>query len=306
MNWTSVNFDWNHARAFLVTAEEGTLSAAAKALGVTQPTLSRQVAALEAELGITLFERVGQRLVLTDSGMQLLQYVRPMGETALKFSLAAMGQSQLLEGKVIVSVSELDAIYRMPRIIAEFRKEEPGIELEIVVTNQSSDLKRREADIAVRNFRPTQEDLIVKKLGEEVIWLYGLESYIKNFPVISHPSDFATLVQSGEVQIIGFDHSYAVVEILNQQGWQVSERNFKLTTSFQPLQIELCREGLGLIFFPGDLGRYESDLVRAFEGLGPIMALPVWLVCHQELRTNLRIKRVFDFLSEKLSQSLVT
>lgn len=306
MKWTSVNFDWNHARAFLVTAEEGTLSAAAKALGVTQPTLSRQVSALETELGITLFERVGQRLVLTESGLQLLEYVRPMGESALKFSLAVLGQSQLLEGKVTVSVSELDAIYRMPRIIAELGKLEPGIELEVVVTNQSSDLKRREADIAVRNFRPTQEDLIVKKLGEEVIWLYGLKSYIKNFPAISQPSDFAALIQSGEVQIIGFDHQYAVIDVLNQQGWPVSERNFRLNTAFQPLQIELCREGLGLIFFPEDLGRYEEDWGRAFEELGPTMTLPVWLVCHQELRTNLRVKRVFDFLSDKLSQSLVS
>ena len=163
MNWASVNFDWNHTRAFLVTAEEGTLTAAAKALGMTQPTLSRQVSALEAQLGIRLFERVGQRLVLTDSGVELLEHARLMGSTALQFSLAATGQSQQLEGSVTVSAGELDAVFRLPKIIATLRREEPGIDIEVIVTNEASDLKRREADIAIRSFRPTQNDLIAKK-----------------------------------------------------------------------------------------------------------------------------------------------
>lgn len=94
MNWNSVKFDWNHARAFLVTAEEGTLSGAALALGLTQPTLSRQVAALEAELRVMLFERVGQRLVLTNSGLELLEYAKSMGDAASHFALAATGQTQ--------------------------------------------------------------------------------------------------------------------------------------------------------------------------------------------------------------------
>ena len=159
MNWKSVKFDWNNARAFLVTAEEGTLSAAAKALGLTQPTLSRQVAALEAEMGVTLFERVGQRLVLTESGLALLQHARSMGDAASKFSLAASGQSQQLEGAVAISVSELDAVFRLPEIISGLRKSEPGIDIEVVVTNEPSDLKRREADIAIRSVRQTQQDM---------------------------------------------------------------------------------------------------------------------------------------------------
>ena len=133
MNWKSVNFDWNHIRAFLVTAEEGTLSAAAKSLGLTQPTLSRQVCALEAELSLMLFERVGQRLVLTNSGLELLEHAREMGNAALDFSLAAKGQAQKIEGNVIVSASELTATYMLPKIIAKLRREEPGIDIEVVV-----------------------------------------------------------------------------------------------------------------------------------------------------------------------------
>ncbi len=299
MNWNAVSFDWNHTRAFLVTAEEGTLSAAAKALGLTQPTLSRQVSALEADLGLTLFERVGQRLVLTESGMELLEHARVMGDAALQFSLAASGQSQQLEGSVIVSAGELDATVRLPKIIAKLRREEPGIDIEVIVTNEASDLKRREADIAIRSFRPTQSDLIAKKLGEEVIWLYGTEDYLKQFP---HVKDFSEL---SDIQIITFDRSNRVSDILNQQGWKLSKDNFQLITSFQLLQLELCKEGMGVIFFPEDMGDKEADLVRAFEHMGPIMKLPIWLVCHQELRTSLRVRRVFDFIADEFSQILI-
>ncbi len=298
MNWKPVKFDWNHTRAFLVTAEEGTLSAAAKALGMTQPTLSRQVAALEAEMGITIFERVGQRLVLTDSGVELLEHARLMGTAALQFSLTAAGQSQQIEGSVVISAGELDAVFRLPKIIAKLRREEPGIDIEVIVTNKPSDLKRREADIAIRSFRPTQNDLIAKKLGEEVIWLYGTQEYLAQLPQFAEFSDIT------DIQIIGFDRSNAVSEVLNQQGWNLSMQNFRLITSFQMLQLELCKEGLGVIFFPEDMGDKDPTLVRAFEHIGPVIQLPVWLVCHQELRTNLRVRRVFDFIADELSQAL--
>ena len=298
MNWTSVKFDWNHARAFLITAEEGTLSAAAKTLDMTQPTLSRQVAALESELQITLFERVGQRLILTDSGLELLEHARSMGNAAQIFSLAASGQSQNIEGSVVISAGELDAVFRLPKIIAKLRREEPGIDIEVIVTNEPSDLKRREADIAIRSFRPIQSDLIAKKLGEEIIWLYGTQDYLQQLPPLSETSDLI------DIQIIGFDRSNSVSEILNQQGWNLSKQNFQLITSFQMLQLAFCKEGLGAIFFPEDMGDKDSSLVRAFEHMGPAIQLPVWLVCHQELRTNLRVRRVFDFIAEELGQAL--
>ncbi len=297
MTWKSVNFDWNHIRAFLVTAEEGTLSAAAKALGLTQPTLSRQVSALETELCITLFERVGQRLVLTNSGLELLEHARSMGDSALEFSLAATGQSQKIEGSVIVSAGELTAAYMLPKIIAKLRREEPGIDIEVVVTNEPSDLKRREADIAIRSFHPTQNDLIAKKIGEEVIWLYGTQKYLDQLPTISNFSEL------NDIQIIGFDRSSSLTDVLNKQGWKLSKQNFSLITSFQLLQLALCKEEQGLIFFPEQMGDKEPNLVRAYEHLGPIMTLPVWLVCHQELRTSLRVRRVFDFIATELSDN---
>ena len=293
MNWNSINFDWNHIRSFLATAEMGTLSAAAKELGLTQPTLSRQMYALESSLKVTLFERVDNRLVLTESGLELLEHAKNMANQAFKLSISASGQSQQLEGLVTVTASEFTATYVLPKILTKIRQEEPGIRVEIVVTNDASDLKRREADIAIRGFHPKQNDLIAKKIGEEVIWLFGSREYLQQFPPIT---DFADVK---DIQVIGFDSSDAVINILNSQGWSLTHDNFSLLSAFQPLQLELCKQGLGLIFMPEELGARETSLAKAFENMGPTMTLPIWLVCHQELRTNLRVKRVFDFIANE-------
>jgi DNA-binding transcriptional LysR family regulator len=298
MNWNSIDFDWNHIRSFLATAEEGTLSAAANALGLTQPTLSRQMYALETKLKLTLFARVGQRLVLTESGLQLLEHAREMANEALKFSLAATGQSQQIEGSVIISASELTATYVLPNILAKIRKAEPGINIEVVVTNNSSDLKKREADIAIRGFRPKQNDLIAKKIGEEVIWLYGTSEYLQHFPAIT---DYSVLK---DIQIIGFDNSNAVIDILNKQGWTLTPKNFSLVTPFQPLQVELCKQGQGIMFMPEEMAHREPTLVKAFENMGAAMTLDIWLVCHQELRTSLRVRRVFDFIAAEYNNAV--
>ena len=116
MNWASLGFDWNQARAFLVTAEEGSFSAAARALGLTQPTLGRQVAGLEEALDVVLFERIGRRLELTPAGRDVLDHFRAMGEAALSASLAATGRSEAVSGEVAVSVTDIFASYTMPYI----------------------------------------------------------------------------------------------------------------------------------------------------------------------------------------------
>lgn len=298
MSWSSVCFDWNRTRAFLVTAEEGSLSAAAKALGVTQPTLSRQVAALEDEIGVMLFERIGQKLKLTPSGIELLAMAKKMGDAAQEFSLVAGGQSQQLEGNVVLSVCEVDAIYRLPNIIAQLRQAEPGISVEVVVTNEVSDLKRRDADIAIRSFRPSQPDLIARKIGEEVIWLYGTPEYLHRYRHVTK------LTQLQDIQLVSFSDVNRIIEMMNQRGWQLTKENFQLMTSFQPLQLNLCKQHLGLIYLPRDMAKHEPNLSQAFPEFGPIMQLPVWMVCHQELHTNPRIRRVFDFVANQLQAQL--
>lgn len=294
MDWSSVNFDWNQVRAFLITAEEGSLSAAARALGTTQPTLSRQVAALEEELGLTLFERVGKGIILTAAGTQLLEYAKQMGAAAGLFSLASSGQSQSLEGTVCISASEIDAMLRLPDIVKTIQRLEPCIQIEIVATNEPSDLKRREADIAIRSFRPTQGDLIAKKLGEERIWFFGSTDYLSQFEGMPPAEIFPRL------KIIGFEQSERLIEAVKDSGWQIDKSNISIITASHLVHWQLVKEGMGLSLFPEEIAHKEKDLQIAIAELGPPMTLPLWLICHRELRTNPRVRRVFDILAENL------
>ena len=298
MNWNAVNFDWNRARAFLVTAEEGSLSAAARALNMTQPTLGRQVAALEQELNVTLFERSHNGLILTESGLQLLEFVRQMGEAASDFSLTASGQEQALEGTVCITAGELDAVYRLPAIAEKIRLQEPGIELEFVVSNEVSDLKTREADIALRSFRPTQPDLIARRLFEERIWFFGTSDYVKQFNNTFRFSDQSPL------SVIAFNRAAQYKKSLEDKGWPSEGIQFPIIAPFQLLQIELIKHGLGVTLLPEDIGDSIDGIERAFTSDGPFMTLDIWLVTHRELRTNRRVRRVYDLIVETLGNGM--
>ncbi len=224
MDWRAVKFDWNRARAFLVTAEEGSLSAAARALGMAQPTLGRQVDALEQELEIVLFERLGRGVTLTPSGHELLEHVRAMGDAANCVSLAAASQSQLIEGDICIAASETYAAMVLPRIIAKIRTREPLIKIEIVASNSPSDLRRREADIAIRNFRPTEPDLIAKKIKDISARLYASPDYLQQIGVPTKASDLA------RAHFINIDTGYGYIHILNKYGFGLTQANFPIKT----------------------------------------------------------------------------
>jgi len=294
MGWRSINFDWNRARAFLVTAEEGSLSAAARALGTTQPTLGRQVASLETELRVALFERGNRGLALTPSGLELLEHVREMGEAASQFSLSAQGQSDSIEGDICISATEAMAVYQLPAIIFELRQAFPGINIEVIATNSTSDLKRREADIAIRAFRPTQPDLIARKLGEYRARLYASPDYLKSLG-----SDLS-LDDLNRAQFIGFDAEHQLLKELNKQGLQLSVDNFSVLTESHIVHWELVKQGVGIGIMVETVGDNEKQVVRVFPELAPYTGV-LWLVAHRELRTNRRIKAVYDFLAEALA-----
>ncbi|WP_417269412.1 LysR family transcriptional regulator [Celeribacter sp.] len=293
MDWRSVKFDWNKARAFLVTAEEGSLSAAARALGMAQPTLGRQVDGLEQELGIVLFERVGRGLTLTPSGLELLEHVREMGEAAGRVSLTALGQSQALEGTICISASETYAAVLLPPIIAKLRVIEPGIQVEIVVANHASDLRRREADIAIRNFRPTEPDLIAKKIGDADAVLYATPDYIEKIGNPTKPYDLR------HADFVNMDHSGMMLKGLNTLGLGLTEANFPLLTENYLVMWELVRQGAAIGVLDAYIGDADPLVRRVLPDLEPLV-FPIWLVSHRELTTSRRIRRVYDFLAEEL------
>jgi DNA-binding transcriptional LysR family regulator len=294
MEWGSVTFDWNRVRAFLVTAEEGSFSAAARALGTTQPTIGRQVSALETELDVTLFERVGKGLALTATGIDLAEHARVMGEAAARLSLTAAGQSLSLDGSVCISASQIEAIHILPPIVAKLRKKHPGIEVEIVATNQTSDLSRREADIAVRSFRPKDPNLFARKVNESQAHLYATPAYLES---IGNPTTPEELSQG---QFLGFNREDALMKGLNAMGLSLTPKSFPVLTEDQLVQWELTKRGVGICIMMQEVGDAEPLVQRALEGFPPF-PVPTWLTTHRELSTSRRLRVVFDLLAEGLS-----
>ena len=294
MDWRAIKFDWNRARAFLVTAEEGSLSAAARALGMAQPTLGRQVDALEDELGVVLFERVGRGQTLTPSGLELLDHMRAMGDAANRMSRVAAGQSHSVEGKVVIAASDVYAAFLLPPILAKLRRTHPGIEVEIVASTKASDLRRREADIAIRNFNPSEPDLVARKIRDVPARLYATPAYLASIDNPLLPSDLR------KADFISIDGSGMFLKGLNAMGFDLTERNFPILTENYLVMWELVKQGLGIGILDGSIGDAEPKVKRVLPENAPLM-FPIWLVAHRELRTSRRIRIVFDLLAAELT-----
>lgn len=296
MDWRSVTFDWNRARAFLVTAEEGSLSAAARALGMTQPTLGRQVTALEEELGVMLFERVGRGLTLTTGGVDLLEHVRRMGEAANHVTLAASGQSQSIEGTICITASEVISAFLLPPILARLRRTHPGVEIKLVASNAIHDLRRREADIAIRSGRPTDPNLVATRLRDTPARLYATRAYLKE---IGHPASPADL---GSADFIGFGEDDRFLQGLNALGFNLTPRNFPIQVANHMVLWELVKRGLGIGAIIDEVGDAEPLVERVLPSMAPI-PVPAWLIAHREVHTSRRVRLVFDLLAEQLGPS---
>ena len=294
MDWRSVKFDWNRARAFLVTAEEGSLSAAARALGMAQPTLGRQVDALEEELGVILFERVGRGFTLTPSGLDLLDHVRAMGNAANRVSLSAAGNAQSIEGTVRITASEAHAAMLLPPILAKLRQTHPGIHIDIIASSVSSDLRRREADIAIRNYQPTEPDLIAKKVRDIPARLYATPAYIARIGNPKLPYDLR------DADFINIDSTGAFLKGINALGINITERNFPIFVENYLVMWEMVKHGLGIGIQDGVIGDNEPLVRRVLPDLEPLV-FSMWLVTHREVNTSRRIRVVFDLLAEELS-----
>ena len=293
MNWQSVTFDWNQVRAFLVTAEEGSLSAASRALGLTQPTLSRQVAALEEALEVTLFERVGRGLTLTDTGHMLLDHVREMGEAAGRVSLAASGQVQAIEGRVSITATDLTSAYVLPPILRRLADIAPGITFDIVASNEIQDLQRREADIALRHARPTQPDLIAKRLRDTTANLYATDAYFERH---GRPKTIEDLEQA---TYIGYGPADEMVPALKQTGLNLKPEQFRYSSRNGHVVWEMVRAGLGIAIMVDNMTELTGFGEVVTPAFNPI-PIPLWLTVHRELHTNRRIRLVFDVLAQEL------
>ena len=286
--------DWNQLLAFLETAETGSLSAAARKLGLTQPTLSRQVAAIERQLGVTLFERVGKAMVLTATGLALLEHARVMGAAAADLRLAATGQSQAVDGVVTISASEALAAHLLPAVLLRLRQQAPGIVIDLVASDALSDLRRREADIAVRHLRPDQPDLIGRFVRDAEAGFYASTAWVQQH---GHPR---TAAQAAQHAFIGSDRSGRYLGYLRQHGLPLEVSNFVCYAENTMANWALVRAGLGIGVMMVDIAQGMPDVVRVLDEVPPVQ-FPIWLVTHRELRTARRIRLVFDLLADALA-----
>ncbi len=287
------SLNWSLVQAFLAVAERGSLSAAARSLGVTQPTLGRQVRAIEDQLGAELFRRTERGFDLTETGHELLAPARAMREAAHQMQLQAVGQQSALCGSVRVSASVVVANYHLPSIMARLRQKEPHISLELAPMDTSSNLHFREADIAIRMYRPTQLDLVTLCLGELEIGVYAAHSYIERRGLPQGVEDFE------HHDVVGFDQDSSIVDGFRAGGFEVNREWFPVRCDHPTAYWELVRAGCGIGFSQVSVAE-RDELVQRLPIALPIPRLPVWLTAHEAVRHTPRVARIWELLVEEL------
>ncbi|RWB72879.1 MAG: LysR family transcriptional regulator [Mesorhizobium sp.] len=288
-------FDWNLIKSFVAVAETGSLSGAARRLAASQPTLGRHIAELEAALGVTLFRRGRRGYELTEAGSTLYERGRAVNEQANAFSLLALGSVEAIEGTVRIAASEVVAAFVLPQMMARLGEEEPGIEVEIVASNQVENLLRRDADIAIRMVRPAQNELVARKVTDIPLCLCAASVYLDRR---GRPEKSADLTDHA---LVGFDRSDEIIRGFTSFGIPVGRSHFRFRTDNQIVLWEAVRTGNGIGLGQEPLADRDPDLEKLLPDV-PLPVLPVWLAMHRDIRTSMRIRRVADFLHEELKR----
>ncbi|RVD69443.1 MAG: LysR family transcriptional regulator [Mesorhizobium sp.] len=287
--------DWNLIKSFVTVAETGSLSGAARKLAASQPTLGRHIAELEQAIGVTLFRRGRSGYALTEAGNVLYERGKAVSEQASAFSLLALGSVEAIEGTVRIAASEVVAAYVLPDITARLGVEEPGIEVEIVASNQVENLLRRDADIAIRMVKPAQNELVARKVADIPLRFCAAKAYLDRRGRPSRPGDLA------DHTLVGFDRSDEIVRGLNAFGIPVSRGSFRFRTDNQIVLWEAVRTGNGIGIGQEPLAERDPSLELLLPGL-PLPSLPVWLAMHRDVHSSVRIRRVADFLHGELKR----
>ncbi len=291
------HLSWELIQTFSAVANLGSLSKAAKMLNTSQPTLSRQIALLEKTLKTTLFERSTQGLKITDLGAKLLESSDTMLEASEQFLRTASGDTLSLAGNIRLSANEIIGLYYLPQAITQFNQLYPEIHVEVDISNQSTSLHKRDADVALRMFRPTQPELIAKRLPDISLSLAASKEYLSR---CGQPNNLEEINQH---TLIGYDKNSQFIKSLIHLDFPVTEKDFYLKTDFLPLQIELAKNGAGITITHQHLIKQWHELIEIM----PEVMLPnleFWLVCHPDVQHNRRIRVLMDFLTTYMDDLL--
>jgi DNA-binding transcriptional LysR family regulator len=289
--------DWTLVRSFLAVVDAGSVTAAARQTRAHQPTLSRHIAELEAQLGAPLFERTGRGVLPTAAAQAVLPAARRMQEGAQALAQAVRRGREATRGTVRITTSEVAASWLLPPLVAALQQEEPGIAIEIVASNAVQNLLRREADIALRMVRPAQQALVARKLGEIAIGAWADAGYLARAGTPRTPADLL------HHRLVGYDRDPTLRQGFARLAAPVEASAFALRTDNQLAYLQLVAAG-------GGIGFVADYCARQFPGLRPVLAglpippLPCWLAVHRELRSSGVVRRVFDFLAEAVPARL--
>ena len=289
------DLDWNLYHSFLAVMREGSLSAAARALGLTQPSIGRHIDSLESALDATLFTRAPDGLRPTPMALALLPCAEAMASAAQHAARVASASEQETRGSVRLTASQLIGGEVLPSILAAFCQQHPQISVELVLSNHNDDLLKREADIAVRMQRPTQQALVAKRLGSIEIGAFAHQRYIQQRGLPRN------LLELREHLLIGPDQDSASNKLLEQRGLHFNPEDFALRTDSDLAQLAALRAGLGIGGCQWGLARRDPALLAVLpEQLN--FSLEMWLVTQTGLRNNHRVMTLFDFLASELTR----
>lgn len=293
MAWADMTFDWNQLRAVLATIEEGSLSAAARALGLAQPTVGRQVAALEEALNLALFERAGRELVPTPAGLAVAEHARAMRDAAARVALVAAGQAGEVAGTVSLSASDAIAAYVLPELLEGLRARAPEVHVRVVVTNAQSDLLRREAEIALRHVRPAEPELIARRVHTGAAYLYAAPAFLERH---GRPG---TLEDLRGLPFVGLTEPRRMAALLRGHGIAVRDADIPVHSESSVTGWELVRRGMGIGLMFERVARETPDVERIVPGFAGV-PVEIWLTTHRDLHGSRRIRLVFDALADAL------
>jgi DNA-binding transcriptional LysR family regulator len=286
--------DWTLVRSFLAVAETGSLSAGARRLGTSQPNLGRQIRALETQLGTALIRRQPRGIALTPAGERLLPHARAMHAAAGALSLAAAGEDSRLAGAVRITASVVMSVFHLPPIIAALRRDEPRITIDLVPSDETTNLLFREADIALRMYRPTQLDLVTRHLGDIPLTLCAARTYLDRRGTPHRGEDLA------EHDLVGYDRSPLLEEGFRAGGLAVNRDGFAVRCDDNLAYLALVRAGCGIGVAQSSVVASDPGLVALDLGLA-IPRLPVWLTAHETMRQTPRMAFVWDRLAAALA-----
>lgn len=291
----AADIDWNLYRTFLHVLREGSLSGAARALGMSQPTVGRHIETLEASLGAKLFTRSTDGLVPTTVAEHIAGSVQAMSSLSGAIAREAAADSEATRGTVRIAASETVGVEVLPPMIAQLRELYPELAVELVLSNRNEDILRGAADIAVRMTRPEQLALVASKVGMVHIGLFAHRAYVEKHGL---PATVAELAQHA---LIGFDTDPVIIRLAQSWGVELGREHFVFRSDSDHAQMAALRAGVGIGGCQHGIARREPDLVPVLPD-AVRFSLEMWMVTHEDLRANRRVKQVYDALARQLGE----